>query len=168
MVRTQPFHGCNDRFKSGADLQKYWDIAKRLRHRPLTPAPWFKSNYPSHDTVLKRFKRAACKTVIRRFESDPYLHLVPSSNWLGRKPLKLVMLGSSPAGITIIQGYSLTGRAAVSKTARGCSSRPIPAILLGCRQAVKAPVSDTGICWFESNHPSHTWRVNPEGLGTAR
>ena len=44
----------------------------------------------------------------------------------------------------------------------------IPAILLGCRQAVKAPVSDTGICWFESNHPSHTWRVNPEGLGTAR
>ena len=64
--------------------------------------------------------------------------------------------------------YSLTGRAAVSKTVRGCSSRPIPAILLGCRQAVKAPVSDTGICWFESNHPSHTWRVNPEGLGTAR
>lgn len=95
-------------------------------------------------------------------------NLVPSSNWSGRKPLKLVMLGSSPAGITIIQGYSLTGRAAVSKTARGCSSRPIPAILLGCRQAVKAPVSDTGICWFESNHPSHTWRVNPEGLGTAR
>ena len=44
----------------------------------------------------------------------------------------------------------------------------IPAILLGCRQAVKAPVSDTSICWFESNHPSHTWRVNPEGLGTAR
>ena len=40
--------------------------------------------------------------------------------------------------------------------------------LLGCRQAVKAPVSDTGICWFESNHRSHTWRVNPEGLGTAR
>ena len=28
--------------------------------------------------------------------------MVPSSNWSGRKPLKLVMLGSSPAGITII------------------------------------------------------------------
>ena len=130
---------------------------------------WFESNYPSHDTVLKRLKRTACKAVNRRFESDPYLHLVPSSNWLGRKPLKLVMLGSNPAGITIIiQGYSLTGRTAVPKTARGCSSRPIPANILGCRQMVKAPVSDTGICWFESNHPSHTWRVNPEGLGTAR
>ena len=64
--------------------------------------------------------------------------------------------------------YSLTGRTAVSKTARGCSSRPIPANILGCRQMVKAPVSDTGICWFKSSHPSHIWRVNPEGPGTAR
>lgn len=96
-------------------------------------------------------------------------NLVPSSNWSGRKLLKLVMLGSNPAGITIIiQGYSLTGRTAVPKTARGCSSRPIPANILGCRQMVKAPVSDTGICWFKSSHPSHIWRVNPEGPGTAR
>ena len=42
-------------------------------------------------------------------------NLVPSSNWVGRKPLKLVMLGLSPAGI-IIRGYSSIGRAAVSKT----------------------------------------------------
>ena len=121
---------------------------------------WFESNYPSHDTVLKRLKRTACKAVNRRFESDPYLHLVPSSNWLaGFK---------SRRHHHLIQGHSLTGRTAVPKTARGCSSRPIPANILGCRQMVKAPVSDTGICWFKSSHPSHIWRVNPEGPGTAR
>ena len=55
------------------------------------------------------------KMLFRRFESGPYLHLVPSSNWLGRQPLKLEIAGSSPAGITI-RGYSSTGRAVVSKT----------------------------------------------------
>ena len=69
----------------------------------------------AYGVVLKRLKRTACKAVIRRFESGPYLQTVPSSNWLGRQPLKLEMAGSSPAGITK-RGYSSTGRATVSKT----------------------------------------------------
>ena len=63
MVSTQLFQGCNARFKPGADHQ--------------------------HDTVLKRFKRTVCKTVTRRFESGPYLHMVPSSSRLGHQPLRL-------------------------------------------------------------------------------
>lgn len=33
--------------------EKYWDIAKSVRHKTLTLAfRWFESSYPSHDACL--------------------------------------------------------------------------------------------------------------------
>ena len=50
--------------------------------------------------VVQMANTPDCLSGDRGFESRRGCHLVPSSNRLGRQPLKLVMLGSNPAGIT--------------------------------------------------------------------
>lgn len=55
--------------------------------------------------------------------------MVRSSNWSGHSPFKAVMLGSSPARITIIMGYSQVAKAPVFDTGIVGSSPAIPAMI---------------------------------------
>ena len=55
--------------------------------------------------------------------------MVRSSNWSGHSPFKAVMLGSSPARITIPMGYSQGGKAPVFDTGIAGSNPAIPAMI---------------------------------------
>ncbi len=74
MVRTQPFHGCNDRFESGADLQ-LWDIAKWVK-APALEAGIAGSNpaIPAMMRYSRGLRGQSAKLLSRRFESGPHLH----------------------------------------------------------------------------------------------
>ena len=58
-------------------------------HRPVPYSP-----------VVQMVNTPDCLSGDHGFESRRGCHMVPSSNRPGRQPLKLVMLGSNPAGIT--------------------------------------------------------------------
>lgn len=79
----------------------------RLGHRQAVKAPGFElgtagSNpaVPANDEVPEWPKGVVCKTTIRRFESGPHLHKVPSSSGQGHRPFTPEIAGSNPAGIT--------------------------------------------------------------------
>ena len=55
--------------------------------------------------------------------------MVRSSKWSGHSPFKAVMLGSSPARITITMGYSQVAKAPVFDTGIVGSSPAIPAMI---------------------------------------
>ena len=54
-----------------------WDIAKRLRHRPLTPATvGLNPTIPAMIRYSRGLRGQPAKLLFRRFKSDPYLHKV--------------------------------------------------------------------------------------------
>ena len=98
MVRYEPFQGCNARFEPGADHHFASDIYvghKTLGYSQRVKAPVFDTGtVGSNPTVpaMIRYSKGqedSLQNCYRRFESGPYLHMVPSSSRSGRQPLRL-------------------------------------------------------------------------------
>ena len=97
-----------------------------------------------------------CLSGDRGFESRRGCHLVPSSKRLGRQPLKLVMLGSNPAGITIYVGVAQLAEQRIDNPqAEGSSPsfNTMQGSLFG-----KATPSYGALCGFESRPCNHMGR----------
>lgn len=131
----------------------------------MTPASLVQFQLPQpHDAVPKWIKGADCKSVIRRFKSGPHLQMVPSSKWLGRQPLKLETVGSSPTGITIARRGLDSSVAALllHGTVAQQAERPVEARKMLVRPQPVPPI------WVSM----HSWRLQqtltlpmPKGSG---
>ena len=75
-------------------------------------------------------------TVAMTGSSPARISMVPSSNWSGRQPLKLVMRVRVPQA-SPFGGIAQLEEQRSPKPSVGCSSRPAPASILGRSQVVR-------------------------------